>query len=174
MWWCSIIIITTVFNKAPTDSFLPYPAEVSQATPLRTPAPILTAHLTAHPQGSASRFIQFWLNSVISHQQSDVGKTKGKASNYLKLSEISFWVLRTKQERKSKGEGEHDGRDREFLNGILHLVTFPGWDINLRYGVLIHPKDFYRFHNHKPDSPGIKIKLKILPLEEPECKVQRI
>lgn len=39
---------------------------------------------------------------VISHQQSDVGNTKGKASNYPKLSEISFWVLRTKQERKIK------------------------------------------------------------------------
>lgn len=78
MWWCTIIV-TIVFNKAPTDPFLPYPAKVSQATPLRTFAPILTAHLIASPQGSVSRFIQFWLNSELSPTSKVTwGKLKGK------------------------------------------------------------------------------------------------
>lgn len=53
-------------------------------------------------------------------------------------------------------------------------MKFPGWDINLLYGVLIQPKDFYRFHNYKADSPGIKsekFKFRNPPLEQPECKV---
>lgn len=102
---CGVILLVVVlifFNKAPTDPFLPYPVKVSQATPLHEFALILTAHWTALPEGSGSRFNQFWLNLECpsSHQQSGVENAKGKASNYLKLSETIFLVLRTTREKK--------------------------------------------------------------------------
>lgn len=128
---CGIVLLLLLlifFNKAPTDPFLPYPAKVSQVTPLHKFALLLPARRTALPQGAGPRFNQFCLNSecLSSHQQSDVGNAQRKASNYSKLSEIIFLVLRTKRERNSRGEAEDDGRDRESLNSILHLVNFSG------------------------------------------------
>lgn len=94
----SLLLLLIFFNKAPTDPFLPYPVNVSQATPLCKFALIPTACWSALPHGLGSRFNQFWLNSeyLSSHQQSDAGNTKGKASNYPKLSETMFLVLRAK------------------------------------------------------------------------------